>query len=153
MTYLAPDRPRTLPCLAASECGESILSTALTLPVLISFVFGLMQLCLAYYSIEMISETAREATRYAIVHGATCQTVSGASCTVGAAGLQTYATSLGWPNLAGGVMTAAVSFPDGDQAPGHRVQVRMTYVFTAKIPFENARPLSMSSSSQMYILM
>jgi len=138
--------------LRRGDEGSSLVSFAMTLPILLGFTFGVMQVCLGYYSYEEISEAAREGTRYAAVRGSTCETSAGASCTVTAAEVQTYVSGLGWPNLGGGTMTVTATYPDGDEVPGHRVRVATAYVFPYKIPFMTTHALSMSSTSQMYIL-
>ena len=142
--------------LARSERGESLVGFALTFPVMFGFIFGLMQVCLAFYTYEWISESAREGTRYAIVHGSTCVTSGGSSCTATAAQVGTYIGKVGLPNLGGGTMSVdtvtADMFPDGDEAPGHHVKVQITYAFPYKIPFVLSRTLTMSSTSQMSII-
>jgi Flp pilus assembly protein TadG len=146
------DRAGRIRGLAVEERGESLVMLALTLPILLGFTFGLMQLCLVYYSWNMISESARQGARYAIVHGATCETSAGASCTASAATVQSYVEGLGWANLGGGTMSVAATYPDGDEAPGHRVLVTVTYSFPYNIKFVTSRSISLSSSSEMYIL-
>jgi Flp pilus assembly protein TadG len=138
--------------LVRSECGEALIMQGLSLPILLSFVFGLMQVCLLYYSWEMTSEVARQGARYAIVHGSTCETTSGSSCTVTAAQVESYATGLGWPNLGGGTMSVVATFPDGAQTPGDRVLVTVTYHFPYKIPWVTSTTEIISSSSEMYIM-
>jgi len=125
---------------------------ALTLPILFAFLVGLTQLCLGYYTYQLISEYAREGTRYAIVHGANCKTSAGASCTATAAQVNTYVEGFSYPNMGGGTVSAATTYPDGDEVSPHRVQVVVTYTFSYKIPFSPSRNLSMSSTSVMYIL-
>jgi Flp pilus assembly protein TadG len=122
------------------------------LPILLAFLLGMIELSLAYYTHCMISETAREATRYAIVHGATCQTGGGASCTASAGDINSYVTGIGWPNLGGGTLTANTTFPDGNQNAGSRVQVTVSYVFPFHIPFASKGSWQMSSTSLMYII-
>jgi len=114
---------------------------------LAGLVFGLMEISMACYTRETISEVAREATRYAMAHGSTCQTGSGASCMVTAATVNTYAASGGWPNLGGGTMTVNTNYPDGNKAPVSRVQVTVTYLFPFRVPMIPASTLTMSSTS------
>jgi len=140
------------------ERGQVLVEFALTLPILLMFVFGLMELCLAFYTHEYISELAREGTRYAIVHGSTCVTSpGGASCTASstasdATSVATYVQGRGWPNLGGGTLTPVVTYLNNDKAPGHQVRVSITYQFPYNIPFIPATVLSMTSSSTMTIL-
>jgi Flp pilus assembly protein TadG len=140
-----------------SEDGQSLVEFALTLSILLGFIFGLMQVCLAFYTYEWISECTREGSRYAMVHGPTCVTYSGASCTVSAAGVNNYVSGIGLPNLAGGVMTPATSYlapggGAGSNVDGDYVQVVVTYAFPYKIPFVMQSNLTMTSASTMTII-
>jgi Flp pilus assembly protein TadG len=134
------------------ENGAALVEFALTVPILFGFVFGLMQVCLLYYTYEWVSECSREATRYAVVRGSTCETSAGDSCTASATAVNAYINGIGLPNLAGGTVTANTTYPDGDEVPGHRVKVVVTYAFPYKIPFVASKSLSFSSTSEMYIL-
>jgi Flp pilus assembly protein TadG len=142
-------------CLRGEE-GTELVEFALTLPILLGIIFGLMQICLAFYTHEYISELAREGTRYAIVHGPTCKTSGGASCTVTAAGVSSFVSGLGWPNLGGVVFSASnvtTTYPGaGGELVGNPVVVTVTYNFPYKIPFVTSKTLSLSSTSKMYIV-
>ena len=135
--------------LLRGDRGEAAMTMVLSVPIMVCFIFGLMQVCVAYYSYERISEIAREGTRYAIVRGATCETYAGGSCTISASSLQTYVLGLGFPDLAGGTTSVVASFPDGDEAIGHHVRVVVTYVFPYKIPYSTAKSFTLTSTSQM----
>jgi hypothetical protein len=67
--------------------------------------------------------------------------------------VQNFVSGLGYPNMGGGTMTPTVTYPDGDEAPGHRVKVSVSYNFPFKIPFVTTSALTFTSSSTMYILM
>jgi len=138
--------------LMEAEGGETLVTLALVLPILIGFVFGIMQVCLLYYTWEMIAESACQGSRYAMVRGSTCETSAAASCTVTASQVNSYVKGLGWPNLGNGTMTVNTTFPDGDEAPGHRVLVTVTYSFPYQIPFVVTKTLSLSSTSEVYFL-
>ncbi len=138
--------------LLREDRGEAAMTMILSVPVMVAFIFGLMQVCVGYYSYERISELAREGTRYAIVHGATCKTSTGSSCTVSATSLQTFVTGMGLPDLAGGSTSVAATFPDGDEAVGHRVRIVVTYTFPYKIPYSTAKSFTVTSTSQMYFI-
>jgi Flp pilus assembly protein TadG len=132
--------------------GQALVEAALALPIVCAFMFTMIEACLAYYSYCMISESAREGTRYAIVHGATCTTSGNASCTATTASINSYVTSLGWPNLGAGTMSASTSFPNSTENPGNPVKVTVTYVFPINLPFVPRNSISMSSTSEMYII-
>jgi Flp pilus assembly protein TadG len=139
------------------ENGAESVEMALSISVLLTLIFGLIQICLAFYSHAYISELAREGSRYAALHGANCvDSTSGASCTATALQVQTYITTIGLPNLGGGGVSVDTNtshmFPDGDQVSPHRVQVIVTYTFPYKIPFASSSTLSMSSTSMMTII-
>jgi Flp pilus assembly protein TadG len=134
--------------------GAALVELAVTLPILLGFVFGLMQVCLAYYTYEYISELAREGTRYAALHGPTCETSSGSSCAAVAEDVNDYVAGLGWPNIGGATFSesnVSTTYPNGYVA-GQPVVVTVTYTFPYKIPFVMSQPLSLTSSSQMTIL-
>ncbi len=135
-----------------AEEGQAIVETALALPLLVAFTFILIEACLAFYSYSMISESAREGSRYAIVHGSTCQTLNGASCTASATDVSSYVSNLGFPNLGGGKLIATTTYPDGNENPGSRVRVVVNYVFPFNVPFASKGSLHMSSASSMYII-
>lgn len=145
--------------LAQGECGSSLIEFALTFTALMAFVFTLMELCIAFYTYGMISESAREATRYAIVHGSTCHTSVNASCAADAPAVSAYAKSVGLPNVGGGTLNVTTTYladgatvPDGSNVPGHRVHVDITYAFPIRLPFVPRKSLSLDSSSEMVIL-
>jgi Flp pilus assembly protein TadG len=140
------------PQTAEAERGDSLVEFALTIPILLTFLLGLTEMCLGYYTYEWISEAAREGTRYAIVRGANCETSAGASCEATASDVNTYVTSIGLPNLGGGTMIANTTYPDGDEVSPHRVKVVVTYTFPYKIPWVTSSNISLTSTSEMYIL-
>lgn len=135
-----------------NEQGFSLIEMALTLPLLFTLIFCFMELCLLFYSRYLISEYAREGTRYAMFHGAACPNTTNPTCEVTASQVNTYVSGLGWPNLAGGTIAVNTTYPDGNEAIGSRVKVAVTYTFRITMPFVPRNPFTMSSSSQEYIL-
>jgi hypothetical protein len=111
-----------------------------------------MQICLAFYTHNLISELAREGTRYAMVRGASCPNSTSPTCEVTASEVNSYVSSIALPNLAGGTMTVATTYPNGNEAVGSTVQVKITYVFPIKMPFVPTPSYTMTSTSVMYIL-
>jgi Flp pilus assembly protein TadG len=106
------------------EDGQSLLEFALSFSVLMGLMFVFIELCLVFYTYGMIAECAREGSRYASVHGSTCVTSASTSCTLSASSINSYVSGRGFPNLGGGTITVATTFPDGNQVPGSRVKVR-----------------------------
>ena len=136
---------------AQSEDGQALVEFALIFSVLMGFVFGFMELCMMLYSYDMISESAREGTRYAIVHGSSCLTSTNASCTTTVANVNSYVSGLGWASP-GGKMIVATTYPDNNENQGSRVQVTVTYSFPITLSWVPAGSISMQSSSQMYFI-
>jgi len=138
--------------LVAGEEGAAVIEFAMTVPILLSCFFGLVQVCLACYIHQVLTESAREGTRYAIVRGTTCVNGSGSSCTATVASVNSFVSSIGWPNVAGGTMIVNTTYPDGNEQPGSRVQVNVTYAFPFRIPFVPSSTINLSSNSVMYIV-
>jgi hypothetical protein len=134
------------------EEGSALIEFAVTLPVLFTLLFCFMEMCLAFYSREMISEAAREGTRYAMFHGASCPNSTSPTCEATAAQVNAAVTGMGWPNLAGGTMTVATTYPSGNEAVGSLVQVKITYIFAIQMAFVPKSSLTMTSTSEAYIL-
>lgn len=141
-------------------CGATLVETAISISVVMIFIVGLAQMCLAWYTWETISDLAREGSRWAIVRGATCETSAAASCTAAASDVQQFVSHIEFPNVAGGTFQPTASWPGGgpsscaagSQQVGCPVQVTVTYTFPWRIPFVSPRALSLSSTSVMYIV-
>jgi Flp pilus assembly protein TadG len=149
---------------ARNECGSVIFETALSLIVLLTIAFGVMEMSLALYTYHFISEAAREGTRYAIVRGSSCSTYSGftSACPALASDVQIYVRGLGFPGINPSLMTVTTAwsaYPAGSACtpsstcnnPGNQVQVTVQYNFPLAIPFVSPSTLTMASSSTMVI--
>ena len=134
------------------ERGGALLDTALTLPTLLILFFCFMEACLIAYAKNMITECAREGTRYAIYHGATCPTSSNPTCEATATQVNTYVSNLGWPNLSGGTMAVNTTYPNGSEAPGNYVQVQVTYSMPVTMPFVPVTTFNLTTTSKALIL-
>jgi Flp pilus assembly protein TadG len=139
------------------EDGSALIETAVSLPVLFAVLFCFMELCLVFYSYDMISESAQEGTRYAMLLSSTCTNSSGASCTATAAQVNTYVSGLGWANLAGGTMTVNTTYKTpaggvGTNIVSDFVVVQITYVFPITMAFVPKNSITLKSTSQMTIV-
>jgi Flp pilus assembly protein TadG len=148
----------------ADETGSGLLEMALVSVILLTMLFGLMEMCLALYTYHFISEAAREGSRFAIVRGSSCNYVnpSVTPCPASQAEIQTYVQNLNYPgiNPQAETVTATWSpYPAGETCapspacdnPGNQVQVTVNYQYPLAIPFIPASILNMSSTSQMII--
>jgi Flp pilus assembly protein TadG len=152
----SPRLRNRLAALATRNDGSTIIEFAVTLPLLFSLIFCFMEMCLALYSYNLISEAAREGTRYAMFRGASCSTSDGSSCTVTATQVNSYVTALPWPNSAAGTLSAVTTYAaagsstftaGGSKATGSLVKVQVTYVFPIHMPFVPNHSLTMVSTS------
>ena len=154
----------TLVSIGQQQSGQTLIEFAISLGVLLTAVFTLIELCLVFYTWSTISECAREGTRYAIVRGSTCITAgtsgAGASCTATASSINTYVSSLGYPNVGGGTMTVNTTYSSdgttftttGNNSPNNMVRVQITYPFPVKLPFVPRNALILKAQSQMTII-
>jgi Flp pilus assembly protein TadG len=138
--------------IARGEEGSSLVEMALSYSVLFILLFCIMETCLAFYSQHMISEAARGGARYAMVHGSSCTTSTGASCTLTSAQINAFVTGLVWPNIAGGTMSANTTYPNGNENVGSEVQVQVTYTFKVTMPFVPKDTITLTSTSKVPIL-
>ncbi len=135
---------------ARGEEGAAIVETALSLIILLTVVFGIMEICLALYSYHFISDAAQEGARYAIVRGSSCNGGFSTACPASAADIQSYVENLGLPGINPKYMTVTTTWLP-NQNPGSAVQVHVQYKFPLSIPFVEATTITMNSSSQMVI--
>ncbi|WP_348262312.1 pilus assembly protein [Telmatobacter sp. DSM 110680] len=150
---------RVLPC----EEGSNIVEMAVVSSVLLAVLFGIVELSLAMYTYNYVSDAAREGTRYAMVRGSSCSVLT--NCGVTSAQIQTYVQSLGYPgmNAANTTVTTTWLSPSTTtpvtwtvcgstcNAPGDAVQVKVTYSFKLSIPFVPNSTLNLHSTSLMVI--
>jgi len=143
------------------ETGSGTLEFALSAVILFMTMLGIMEICLAVYTNHMMSEAAREGTRYAMVHGNKCM-VNGASCTASAAQIDSYVKNLGYPGVAPENLTVTTTYsayPAGNTCspnancanPGNLVTVSVSYSFPLTIPFVPTSLLNLGSSSSVVI--
>lgn len=83
---------------AFSEDGSTLIETSIVLVVLLTIIFGIMEFGRFMYVYHFTSEVAREATRYAIVRGATwstaCASPQSLECYASAANVAAYVQTL-----------------------------------------------------------
>jgi Flp pilus assembly protein TadG len=131
--------------------GGSLIEFAVTLPVLFTLIFCFMEMCMALYTYETISDSARQGTRYAMVRGASCPSTANPTCEATVAQVKAYVSGLAWPNVGGGAVTPSVVY-DGNEAVGTHVQVTVSYTFQITMPFVPKKSITMSSTSETTII-
>jgi Flp pilus assembly protein TadG len=99
--------------------GQSLLETALMIPLIFTVVFWVFELGWLLFTYSVLTNAANEGVRYSIVHSG--GDAGGAQTTV-----QTFAaTSLHDVSA----LSTSVTFPDGSAAPPNRVRVAVTYTY------------------------
>jgi Flp pilus assembly protein TadG len=144
--------------------GSALVEMALACSVLFAMLFGIIEISLALYTYNYVSEAARAGSRYAIVRGASCSYLT--NCGATPAQIQTYVWGLGYPgiNSANTTVTTTWLSPSASppttwsvcssgacKLPGNAVKVNVTYSFPLSIPFVPSSTLSLHSTSQMVI--
>jgi hypothetical protein len=158
---------RTQAALAADE-GSSPIELAVSLQATMLLLYCFMQVCLAYYSIDLVSELARVGTRYAMYHGASCPNSSNPTCEATASQVNTYVegyyqngegTNL--PNIACRPITVNTTYAaagsssyaaGNSEAPGGSVKVTVTCALAIAVPLAPQHSLTFSSTSVMPIV-
>jgi Flp pilus assembly protein TadG len=161
------ERPGACRRRRAGEEGAAIVEFAMSAIVLLCMMIGIMELSLALYSHDYVSEAAREGSRYAMVRGSTSclNTPSLTNCNATAALIQSYVQGLGFPGIGSTSTTVTTTWLSASatqpttwtacantcNAPGNLVKVRVVYSFPLSIPFISSQTLSIGSTSQMVI--
>jgi Flp pilus assembly protein TadG len=141
--------------------GSSMVEFAVASVILFTLVFGVIGICVALYSYNVVAEAAREATRYAIVRGSACSVSTFPDCNVTSNQLQTYVRGRGFPGITSSSLTVVATWPTTGATcfpsvtpcnnPGNLVSVTVSYPYILSIPFVSPQTLRMSSTSAMYI--
>lgn len=152
--------------IGSREQGSAIVETAMSITILLTMLFGVMEGAFAVYSYHFISDAAREGTRYAMVRGSSagsaCTSYTSGACMASKANIQSYVQNLGFPGINPSNMTVNVSwagYPTGTTCtpsaacnnPGNQVAVTVIYSFPLNVPFIPPQTYSMSSTAAMII--
>jgi Flp pilus assembly protein TadG len=139
------------------ERGASMVEMVIVVMLFLTVIFGITEFGRALFTYHAISNAARIATRYAIVHGGNCKT---AGCPATSDSIQTYVQN-STPGVDKNSLTATASWSgtalDGStscatsEKPGCTVSVTVTYPFSYILPFLALGSISMSSTSQMVV--
>ena len=158
------------------EQGGSLVEMALSCLILIPVVFGIIQLSIGLYCYHYAANAAREATRWAIVRGSTCNGLFGSgycsptsanSSGADGADIAQYVRTLGYPYSGslttatkwctnGGAVpatwTTCSATQSGNNVPKNQVQVTVSYAYPLVIPFVKSNTINISSVSSMTIV-
>jgi Flp pilus assembly protein TadG len=152
-----------------SERGAVAIEFALSVIILFTMVFGCIGVALAFYTYEVINQYARDASRYAIVHGNGCiAAINGSSCAIGPAtaptanaALKTYLNNQIFPGINGNNLTITTNYTFGPgrtactatacNGAGDQVTVDVSYPYLYNIPFVPSNTITMHGTSTMVI--
>jgi Flp pilus assembly protein TadG len=154
--------------IAKEDSGSGLIEYGLSTSVMLMVIFGLLDMSRALYADHYVSNVAREATRYAMVRGATwngaaCTTPSTFSCTATATDIANYVTSDTPPGFSASSLTVNATWPGTtasgatcsatgvNNTPGCIVTVQVTYNFNVNLPFLPANVFTLSSTSSRII--
>jgi Flp pilus assembly protein TadG len=153
------------------DSGATVVEFALSAAIVFMMLFGIMEMCLAFYTYNFVSEAARETARYAIVRGSTSctNTPNLTNCNATAAEINSYINDFAYPALSSSNLTVATSWLTATtsgspatttwtacstgvcNAPKNMVKVVMTYDFPVGIPYVPKSTLAITSTSEMVI--
>ena len=143
-------RPAAKPRFGWSQRGQTMVEFAVCAVVLLMLLFGIMDFGRMLYAYDFVDNAAREATRYAIVHGNSSLKPASAS------DIQAFVSSMALGLNAKACSSAptalcATTTWTPDNKPGSSVQVVVKYNFKPLVPFLPSAMMSLSSTSQMII--
>ena len=148
------------------EKGGTLVEFALVFIVLMTMIFSVLGFGHALYVYHFLDHTAREATRFASVHGSTCNDDLSCSTTGGPANstnnvIQNYVANLIPPGIDSKKLTVTPTYPlvaggpttcsTTENQQGCTVQVTLTYPFKFNLPLMPTWTIYMSSSSELVI--
>jgi Flp pilus assembly protein TadG len=149
------------------DSGGTIVEFAVASILLMTVIFAIMDFSRCIYFDHYVRYTAEEASRYAMVRGATwnnsvCLNPSTQSCTASSGDVTRFANSItpfqGSGNLAvtttwtGKTPTGSLCSSSGvNNSPGCVVSVKVAYNFNFVLPFLPKNALILSSSSSVVI--
>lgn len=128
---------------------------ALSVGILCTFLFGIIELCIVLFSYNTAAEAARRTARWVATQGIASCSAQNSTCVPTTAQINSYVEAI--PGAA--QMSATVKFctntttcssSQANASPGSLVQVQVTETF-ASIPYVAANGLTVSSTSQMVI--
>jgi Flp pilus assembly protein TadG len=147
------------------EEGATLVEFALASVIFVGILFGIIEVSLAVYSYDFVSEAARDAARYAIVRGANCKYMP--DCAATNANIQTHVQSLNYPGINTSNLTTTTVWYSHATAPpnmvwttcgatqcnaiGNAVKVTVNYTFPLSVPFWQGSTINLTNSSMMVI--
>ncbi|MBO0911635.1 MAG: pilus assembly protein [Acidobacteria bacterium] len=110
------------------EPGQAVIEFALTIGFLTILMVGMLEVMMLMYNYAVLTNAAKEGVRFAIVHGSSVPTFLGSGT------IPTVSTTVR-AFLASSVHNVSsanvdVQYPDGNNNPGNRVEVTVSYSYS-----------------------
>ena len=144
-----------------AETGSGLIEYALIFMLFMTMILGIADFGRLLYAFHFVSNTARDATRWAAVNGATCNLDSSCVAPATTGDIQNHVTQ----NVPAGIdssklvakakftsTTANCTTPNVNYSPGCNVDVVVTYTFNFVFPFVSSKALTLSSESTTVII-
>jgi Flp pilus assembly protein TadG len=141
---------KRFPLLSGRPSGQGIAEFAQVATVFLLLLFAIVEMGIVVYRYNTVSEAAREAARYAIVHSPSaanspCPSTGCGGCSA----VTTVATNYA-PFLSASNVTVCFS-ADPNLPLQYDAVITITYNYTQQIPFMSNVPLTLTSTSQMLV--
>jgi Flp pilus assembly protein TadG len=144
-----------------ADTGSGLIEYALIFMLFMTMILGIADFGRLLYAFHFVSNTARDATRWAAVNGANCK--SDLSCTAPAThtDIENHVTQNVPAGIDSSKLTPTASFPsttanctgtNPNNSPGCNVDVVVTYTFNFVFPFVSNKTLTLSSESTTVII-
>lgn len=127
-----------------NEIGSAVLELGLVVVIFFMFVFGVMDFGRALYTYHFVSNAACEATRYAMVRGAS------STQPVTSTDIENYVKSITPEGVDPNKLTVTTIWSP-DDSPGSTVRVQVSDNFSFMTPVLAGHQMTLSDSSQMVI--
>lgn len=156
--------------VARQDDGNSIVEMSIGISLFLMVLVGIIEVGLAMYTYNYVSDAAREGSRWAIVRGAACSanTPGLDHCNASQTDIQTYLQSLPYPGINSSNLTVTASWLTATKPPtswstctasstvtcnlpGNEVQVTVSYPFSLNVPFWRNASVTVASTSSMVI--
>lgn len=115
--------------------GSALLEVTISVWMLMFVTFLIFEFCMLVYTYSVLGNAAREAVRYAVVHGTTNTSCSGPSAgCADSSGSNVISVANGFAAVSfhdTRAMNISPSWPDGKSTPGSRVAVTITYPYVS----------------------
>jgi Flp pilus assembly protein TadG len=159
-----------------SEHGAAVIEFLASVIVLFTLIFGCIAVAMAFYTYEVINEYARDASRYAMVHGSGCNSpingvcsiatscngMNGAYvCTSANSALKTYLNYEIFPGINGNNLQVTTTYAHAPgvttcnaancNGAGDQVTVQVSYPYLYAVPFIPQNSFLMNARSTMVI--